>query len=131
MNFQAIVSINPTQGGNFTPNKNGVMPVALKPVNGKVPAHRVANAQTYILDGTVAQITGLVPGKLAWVSFDELEANEYGRNFRVTKIADISPMDALTAGSNLGAPEMVNCVGKKEEKSEETASAAGFAESKF
>lgn len=65
---------------------NGFMPVILNPVFGTVPNRRT-------ISGTIAQSLGIDSGNTYLLQFTEVEANEYGVQFRVTKLGDVSAMD--------------------------------------
>jgi hypothetical protein len=105
-NFESkvIVAVNNFTGSVDNPaqaDKNGKMPVILNVVAGKMPNKAIVQS------GTVAERAGLTVGKLAFIQVRETESDDkYGRQFNITKLGDVSPMEALQAEAMLGKPEV-------------------------
>jgi hypothetical protein len=103
--------------GNLRIDKNGKQAIMLRVIAGKAPNRNV-------LSGTVAENLGFAPGKMYFVQITEnLPENakteerkaaltkaiaENGRQFTFTKLADVSPVEALQAEAVLGKPEMIS-----------------------
>jgi len=99
---QTIVSVGLFQGTKDKPataNKNGLMPLYLTVVSGKFPKGR------NVMDGSVAERAGIEPGKMYLISVDEVDANEYGRQFNYTKLSIIGGLEFAVAAKQLGAAQ--------------------------
>jgi hypothetical protein len=98
-----VVQPSARRGGEpVRPDINGEYPVLLEIKAGKAP-----NRNT--LSGTVAKRAGFEVGKTYLVTVTEIEANEYGRQFRWSidwELANIA--DFMTAVRDLGQPEVFN-----------------------
>ena len=99
MNTTAIVICSTVTNGR--PDKNGLDPMMLTPLAGKAPNRNV-------ISGTTAQMLGFQLGKRYFVTFNETEANEYGRQFRITNGGEVSVIDAVQSVKELGQPVLVN-----------------------
>jgi len=100
---QTIVSVGMFQGTKDKPataNKNGLMPLYLTPVSGKFPEGR------QVMDGSVAERAGIEPGKMYLINVDEVEPNEYGRQFQITKLSVIGGIEFALAAKTLGAAQL-------------------------
>lgn len=100
---QTIISLGMYQGSAakaVTANKNGLMPLYITPVSGKFPEGR------NILDGSVAERGGFEAGKMYLISIDEIDANEYGRQFQFNKLSVISGMEFAIAAAQLGKAQV-------------------------
>ena len=75
---------------------NGLMPVILIPVAGKMPNRNV-------LSGTVASNMGIEVGKTYLFQVRETEPDpEFGRRFVFTKLHEMSAMDIVETTAKLG-----------------------------
>ena len=81
-------------------DKNGAMPVILDVVAGKCPNKRV-------LSGTVAERAGMESGKAYLMKAEEIDSDEYGRQFRYSAIKELSLSELLEALSHFGAPKLI------------------------
>ena len=99
MNTTAIVICSTFTNGR--PDKNGLDPIMLTSLAGKIPNRNV-------LSGTTAQMLNFVVGKRYLVTFNETEANEYGRQFRITNGGEVSALEAVQSIATLGQPVLVN-----------------------
>lgn len=115
---QTIVSVGMFQGTKDKPataNKNGLMPLYLTPVSGKFPEGR------QVMDGSVAERAGIEPGKMYLINVDEVEANEYGRQFQITKLSVIGGIEFALAAKTLGAAQIFSLDETARQKAEELA----------
>lgn len=95
---QAVVTpITFNNGGAV--DKNGKMPVMLRPVSGKIP-------NRFVISGTVAENEGFEIGSSYLISVQEREASEtYGRQFQFQKLMKIeSALDLVKLTKELGEP---------------------------
>lgn len=111
---KAAVTVNEFNGSAERPataDKNGEMPVILRVVAGKLPNRAL------VLSGTVAKRAGLRVGQPALVQCTEGDTDEqYGRQFNVNKIADLSAFEIMQAEGHLGKPQVIDVdVTQKEE----------------
>ncbi len=100
---QTVVSVGLFQGTKdkpAQPNKNGLIPLYLTPVSGKFPEGR------QVMDGSVAERAGIEPGKMYLINVDEVDSNEYGRQFQITKLSVIGGIEFALAAKNLGAAQL-------------------------
>lgn len=95
----AIVRAVMFNGGSS--DKNGLEPILLDVVAGKVPSKRV-------LAGTLAAREGFVANSSYMVSIEEVEANEYGRQFRFKNLGSITGLELMKACRDLGAGKVID-----------------------
>lgn len=81
-------------------DKNGAMPVILDVVAGSCPNKRV-------LSGTVAERAGMESGKAYLCKAEEIDSDEYGRQFRYSTIKELGFSELLEAMSHFGAPKLI------------------------
>ena len=115
---QTIVSVGLFQGTKDKPataNKNGLMPLYLTPVSGKFPEGR------QVMDGTVAERAGIEIGKMYLINIDEVEANEYGRQFQITKLSVIGGIEFAMAAKQLGAAQLFSLESADEKEARQKA----------
>lgn len=97
-NSNVLVSVNPFNQG--TPDKNGKSPVILNVVAGQAP-------NRLVLAGTVAENSGFEVGHVYYANCREIEANEYGRQFRWTVIQESkSVVETAELSKALGQPQV-------------------------
>jgi len=83
------------------PDKNGLMPVILIPLAGKIPAK-------FVLSGTVARNAGFQIGKTyltQWVA-GEVD-KQYGRTYNYRCLSEIDPIQILELMQKLGPAEVL------------------------
>ena len=127
-NSNVLVSVNPFNQG--TVDKNGKSPVILNVVAGKAP-------NRLVLAGTIAETSGFEVGRVYYANCREVEANEYGRQFRWTVIQESkSVVDTAALSTVLGQPQVFDAskapekapeLQKEAEREMEEALAAGQA----
>lgn len=105
--FTAIAVVNPFTGSIERPaaeDKNGKLPVILRPLAGKLP-----NVGS-VLSGTVAENNNFVVGHRYLVVFTRQEDDqEYGVRFQILNGGEVTSLaEVLGAGKELGKPEVVN-----------------------
>lgn len=105
--FQAVCVVNPFTGSNERPaaeDKNGLMPVILRPLAGKAP-----NIGS-VLSGTVAHNNNLEVGHRYFVIFTRQEDDsEYGVRFQILNGGEVTSLkEVLESTKELGKPEVVN-----------------------
>lgn len=97
-NSNVLVSVNPFNQGTL--DKNGKSPVILNVVAGQAP-------NRLVLAGTVAENSGFQVGHVYYANCREIEANEYGRQFRWTVIQESkSVVDTANLSNALGQPSV-------------------------
>ncbi len=93
-NGMIVASVNAFTKGNA--DVNGLMPVILIPVAGKMPNRNV-------LSGTIASNMGIEVGKTYLFQVRETEPDpEFGRRFVFTKLHEMSAMDIVETTAKLG-----------------------------
>ncbi len=100
INSMCLVKISEFNGN---PDKNGLFPIFLSLVAGTMPNRMV-------LSGTVAEREQLVVGTTCLVHFVERATDsEYGRQFSVSKLGEVSGiMEVLEVSNKLGDANLVN-----------------------
>lgn len=94
--FNSIVAATVSQFNNGKADKNGLMPVILIPVAGRIPNRNV-------LSGTVADNMGVEIGSTYLFKVTEVEPDEqYGRRFTYTPLAKLGVIEILEAKTKLG-----------------------------
>jgi hypothetical protein len=88
-----------------SPDKNGNSPIILNVIAGKAPNRTV-------LAGTIAETEGFEVGNAYMVKCAEQESNEYGRQFRFTKISQVDALEVLNAAEKLGEAQIINVEGE-------------------
>ena len=102
MNEVSLVKVSSYQGDNATADKNGNMPVFLSLIAGVMPNRMV-------LSGTIAEREQLELNEVHLVHFVERESStEFGRQFSVSSLGKVTPIDLLLAKKELGKAQMVN-----------------------
>ena len=100
LNSMCICKVGNYSNGN--PDKNGLDPIFLSLVAGTMPNRMV-------IAGTVAEREGLVVGTTVLAHFVErAPSEEYGRQFAVAKLSDLSGLEIIAASKELGKAIMVN-----------------------
>ena len=78
------------------PDKNGLEPILLEVVAGRMPNRAV-------VAGTIAEREGFIPNSGCYlVSIDELEANEYGRQFRFKNLDTLKGVELMKTCKEFG-----------------------------
>lgn len=101
-----VATIKPFTGSNIRPaseDKNHLFPIILDVVAGTCPNKRV-------LAGTVAMRAGMHEGKTYLCKFEEIEATEYGRQFRFSVVVELTTLEILESIKTLGMPNIVEVV---------------------
>jgi len=104
VNTLFVASVKSFNGSTERPaesDKNGIMPVILDVVAGSCPNKRV-------LSGTVAERADLTKGKAYLVKAEEIEADEYGRQFRFTAVKELDFSELLQATQHFGVAKMID-----------------------
>ena len=106
------VFVRTRDGREAKEDKNGLKPIILTPVAGKIP-------NKMVLTGTVAQNLGIEVGKTYLLSYRERSedqipeaARQYGRAFVYTKLAELSALEILQATEMLGPAQVIDVTGK-------------------
>ena len=108
--FNANVLVRAAQFNNGTIDKNGKEPVILNVIAGKAP-------NRLVIAGTVAETAGFELGKVYYANCREIDANEYGRQFRWTVVQEISsPVHTVEMSKLLGNPEVFDVTAKAKEE---------------
>lgn len=103
-----------------TKNVNGVMPLIMTPLAGRLPNRNV-------IDGTVAEVIGIEAGKTYVVkTIEGKETKEWGRTFTFKVIKEIDAIDAVDYELKIGIGQLVD-VPKGTIASDPTKSAAYIA----
>ena len=92
-----LALVNPVQFNTDVTDKNGKLPVMLRPVAGKLP-------NKFIIAGTIAQNEGFEIGKTYLVQIMEREADAiYGRQFTYQKLSEVSsPLEIVKMQKEIG-----------------------------
>lgn len=101
---QAVVTpVIFNNGGSV--DKNGKMPIMLRPVSGKLP-------NKFIIAGTIAENEGFEVGHSYLINITEREADAtYGRQFQFQKLMRIdSALDLVKIAKELGEPVIFDAV---------------------
>lgn len=99
----AIIKVSEFRGANARADKNGLAPMFLSPLAGKIPNRAM------ILSGTMAQRDGIFENDTIMVQFTETEADaKYGRQFTVTNLGIVTRLEYITLKKELGAPEVID-----------------------
>ncbi len=94
--FNGIVAATVSQFNSGKADKNGLMPVILIPVAGRIPNRNV-------LSGTVADNMGVEIGSTYLFKITEVEPDkEYGRRFTYTPLSKLGVLEILEAQQKLG-----------------------------
>lgn len=113
LNVTFVASVKNFNGSTERPaeeDKNGEMPVILDVVAGKCPNKRV-------LSGTVALRAGMEAGKAYLMKCEEIDRDEYGRQFRFSTIKELGFSELLEAISHFKSPEVIEVVDEAKTKS--------------
>ena len=98
-----VAAVKPFNGSNIRPSeedKNHLLPIILDVVAGNCPNKRV-------LTGTVAQRGGMIEGNTYLFKYEEIDANEYGRQFRFSTIVQMDASQILESIKTLGMPGII------------------------
>lgn len=107
--------INATAFNSGKLDKNGESPVLLNVLAGKAPNRTVVS-------GTVAKRNGFELGKMYIVQITEgKEDEQYGRQFNINKIAEVSVVEMFSAITSLGKAEIFAVEGTSAEVEETVA----------
>lgn len=94
MNTMAVVTAKDFVNGN--PDKNGLEPVILVNLAGKLPNRTV-------ISGTIAEREGFIPGNTYLIKCTEQnESPEYGRQFTFSLVKELGAIEILDAQKHLG-----------------------------
>lgn len=116
---KVVVAISMFQGANAKPDKNGEMPVYLKPIAGKLPS------TLSVLSGTMAKVNNLELGKSYGLQIEEYEesdaavvngkislvnpeTNQPWRQFTITNLGEQSLAQTMEFEKLVGEPKLVN-----------------------
>ena len=98
---EVIVVTVTTYSGTTTPDKNGLMPVMLQCMAGKMPNRNV-------LSGTVADRAGFEVGKTYLVQIREQGRDKvFGPTFSFTKMSELKGVEIVDAVKKLGPAEIL------------------------
>jgi hypothetical protein len=105
---QAVVTPVTFNNGGIL-DKNGKMPVMLRPVSGKMPSK-------FVISGTIAENEGFEIGSSYLINIQEREASEqYGRQFQFQRLMKIeSALDLVKITKELGEPVVFDAVTVRE-----------------
>jgi hypothetical protein len=96
-----VVTVTP-YSGTTTADKNGLMPVMLQCMAGKMPNRNV-------LSGTVAERSGFHVGKTYLAQVREQGKDKvFGPAFTFVNMGELTPVDAVKACKDIGPPEILN-----------------------
>lgn len=101
-----VATIKPFNGSNIRPAEediNGLPPVILDVVAGSCPNKRV-------LSGTVAKRAGMEENSTYLCKFEEIDATEYGRQFRFSTIIKLEASQILEGIKTLGPPVIIEVI---------------------
>lgn len=107
-----VASVKAFNGSNERPAEadgNGMMPIILDIVAGSCPNKRV-------ISGTVAKRAGMEIGKSYLCKAEEIDATEFGRQFRFSAITELGINDLLKSIKLFGDPHLVEVVENESEK---------------
>jgi len=92
-----LALVNPVQFNTDVADKNGKLPVMLRPVAGKLP-------NKFIIAGTIAENEGFSIGKTYLVQIMEREEDQiFGRQFTYQKLSEVtSPLEIILLQEKLG-----------------------------
>jgi len=92
-----LALVNPVRFNTDVTDKNGKLPVMLRPVAGKLP-------NKFIIAGTIAENEGFEVGKTYLVQIMEREADStYGRQFTYQKLSEVtSPLEIVRMQKEIG-----------------------------
>ena len=77
-------------------DKNGNLPIILNVLAGKCPSKRMISKGW-------ADAQGMTLGKTYLINPVEVEANEYGRNFRFDMVQELGPLDIIKMSKEMPA----------------------------
>lgn len=98
-NEMIVVTVTP-YSGTTTPDKNGLMPVMLQCIAGKMPNRNV-------LAGTVAERAGFEVGKTYLVQVREQgEDKVFGKAYSFVKVSELDGLQAVDAAKKIGPAEI-------------------------
>ena len=98
----AVVKVDAFNKEGKQADKNGLQNIILSPIGGRIPSKRV-------LAGTIADRAGFKIGEVHLVSFQEEEADSYGRRFTFTSLGVVAPgLELLKACKECGSPGLVD-----------------------
>lgn len=119
--FNSIAAATVAQFNNGKADKNGLMPVILIPVAGRMPNRNV-------LSGTVADNMGIKVEETYLFKVTEVEPDEeFGRRFNYTPLAKLGVIEILEAQTKLGDGSIFS-VDEKEESKPKVAKISDFEE---
>jgi hypothetical protein len=99
--FTEIAVVNAVTLSHLKEDKNGLLPVMLQTVAGN-------GINKCTLSGTVAERAGFTEGHSYLVAINEIESNEYGRQFQFNKLMEMSALDIIQASKELGAAKVTD-----------------------
>ncbi len=97
----ALVSVSMFQTGK--PDKNGLLPVILSPVAGKIPLKR-------IIPGTLAANSNFKPGEIYLITWLIAGQDEYGERISYTNLGKVPLEEIIGLSEKLGKPEIINSI---------------------
>ena len=101
-----VATIKAFNGSNIRPSeedKNQLSPIILDVVAGSCPNKRV-------LSGTVAKRAGMIEGNTYLCKYEEIDATEFGRQFRLSTVMQLNAIEILEAINSLGMPTIIEVV---------------------
>ena len=101
-----VATIKAFNGSNIRPSeedKNQLSPIILDVVAGSCPNKRV-------LSGTVAKRAGMIEGNTYLCKYEEIDATEFGRQFRFSTVMQLNAIEILEAINSLGMPTIIEVV---------------------
>ena len=99
--FSSIAIVNAVTLSHLKEDRNTLLPVMLQCVAGN-------SVNKCTVSGTVAKNAGFVEGRSYLVSINEIESNEYGRQFQFNKLMEMSALDIIQASKELGAAKVLD-----------------------
>lgn len=100
--FNSISVVKAITLSHLKEDKNGLAPVMLQCVAGN-------GINKCTLSGTVAERAGFVEGYCYLVSIQEIESNEYGRQFRFDRLMpELGTKDLIDAIKSFGSAKVID-----------------------
>jgi len=123
MNSLFVASVGNFNKEGSTHDKNGHQNLWLSPLAGKIPNRAM------ILGGTIAVNQNVIAGKSYLFSCTEGEVDEeFGRQFNVIKVSDITPLEIMDSVGKLGKAVIVDVSATAETTEEVSEEAAALTE---
>lgn len=104
INNTVLVKTSTASATTYAVDKNGLLPMVFVPLAGKLPN------KSMFISGTIADREGMLPNKMYLIQVTEKPSNQYGRQFQVNNLGEVSALDFATKAkeffSSLGNPEV-------------------------